>query len=168
MDDCHKCLCLVFGAPSKSQRLLTDPLFKSPANPSTQLQKMFLDLAADLLRKARQLGSQQRGNAKWFVPSPNAAFPVLDVCLKPRQRIVDLLGQRHGSLQKVLSMSPEDRNDQVRLRRKVMMNTGLADLDSLGNIRVAERRVSPVRDKRLGRLEDAICGFTLHDYETTN
>ena len=67
-----------------------------------------------------------------------------------------------------VSMPFQDRNDKGRLRWKVMMDTCLADMDSFGNVGITERRVSAIGDQRVGRLKDAICGFSLHAYETTD
>jgi hypothetical protein len=64
-------------------------------------------------------------------------------------------------------MSFQDGDNQARFRRKVMMNTGLPNLDCFSDIGVAECRVAEIGDQGSSRLEDAICGFALHAYVTT-
>jgi hypothetical protein len=50
----------------------------------------------------------------------------------------------------------------------VMMDAGFTNLDCYRNVGIAESGVSKVRDQNLGRLEDPVCRFTVHVYQTTN
>ena len=167
VDGRHERLCLVFGGPVEFQGALPDPFFKRLPNPSTQLLKVLLDLEANFLRKAGQFGGQQRGYAEWLALVSNAALPVLDIGMESCQGVGIFLRQKLRPLQQPLSMIFEDCDNQARFRRKVMMNTGLPNLDYFSYIGVAESRVAEIGDQGSGRLEDAVCGFSLHAYKTT-
>ena len=167
VDGRHERLCLVFGGPVEFQGALPDPFFKRLPNPSTQLLKVLLDLEANFLWKAGQLGCQQRGYAERLALVLNATLPVLDIGMESCQGVVDLLRQELCPLYQPLSMSFEDGDNEARFRRKVIMDTGLPNLDCFSDIGVAECRVAEIGDQGSGGLEDAICGFSLHAYETT-
>ena len=53
MDGRHERLCLVFRGPLEFQCPLADPFFKRLPNPSTQGQKVLLDLEANFLGEAQ-------------------------------------------------------------------------------------------------------------------
>jgi len=97
-----------------------------------------LDFEADFFGEARQFGCQQGGYAKRLLVVSNAALPVLDIGLKSYERIVHLLRQRLSTLEKPLSMSLEYGDDQIGFGGKVMMDTGLADVDGIRDVGITE------------------------------
>jgi len=119
------------------------------------------------LGKAGQFGCQQRCYAERLALVSNTALPVLDIGMEPCQGVVNLVREELCPLYQLLSVGSEDFDNQARLRGKVMMNTGLPNLDCLSDIGVAECRVAEIGDQGSSRLEDSICGFSLHAYETT-
>jgi hypothetical protein len=168
VDGSHERLCLVFRRSLEFQGMLPDAFFESLANPFAQGQKVLLDFNAHFFGKTWQFGCQQRCNAERLALISNTALPVLNIGLESCQRVVNLLRQELCSLQEPLSMSFEHCNNQVRFCGKVMMNASLPNLDGFSDIGVAECRVAEIGDQGFGCLEDAICGFSLHVYETTD
>jgi hypothetical protein len=70
-------------------------------------------------------------------------------------------------LEEPLSVRFENCDNEVGFGWKVMMNTGFANLDCVGDIGVAEGGVAEIGDHGFCGLEDAVCGFSLHAYLTT-
>ena len=65
-------------------------------------------------------------------------------------------------------MGLEYGDDQACLGGEVVVDAGLADVDDVSNIGVAEGGVAAINDQGLGGFEDVVCSFALHADETTN
>lgn len=59
-------------------------------------------------------------------------------------------------------MSFEDRNNQSRFCRKVVMNTSFSDLNRFGDVSIAKGGKPALHQESMGYIHDPFCGFTMH------
>lgn len=102
----------------------------------------------------RQFGSQHRADAHGQRALADALGPILGIGGKPRQRILDVPIESGRAFTRLRAVPRHDRQHQLRLGRKMVMDTGLADMHPLGYVGIAESVVSTGGKQQLGLLDD--------------
>src|ERR1700742_2409143 len=110
-----------------------------------------------LLGEAGYLDRKQGAHAKRAGGIADAAFPEADVGADAVDRISGAsldFGYTGGEFGAVL---PNQRADQIQLRREMVVNAWLTDADCLGDIGVAEAAVATGNDQR-SRASEYVAG----------
>src|ERR1700761_3660694 len=129
---------------------------------------MLRDLCLHFRGQGRHLSPQKCPDTKRHRLALDTPLPIFEVMPYAGQWVVDLFIQPLHSCRNVLTVSPQNGNNQPGLGWEMVVNARLSNLDRLSDVGIAKSGIPPINQEEIRCLKNSFRSLALHVHETTN